>query len=134
MADPIRIVQPGPGAKNKQGVPFNADVEHEVQGGPSQGVATLQYTSDPTGPWVTAHPSVGPLTAPIVPYSQQQPTFTVAGVEQNLPLYVRVGIWADGNQLENPPLLAGEVSHWGLLQVGSGDASAHPHPRTEEAG
>lgn len=114
MADPILIVDPPDGAKNVAGKSFNVVVQHQLQGGLAQGASTLQYSSEETGPWVTAQPAAGPLRAPAVPFDAQASTYTISGVTQALPLFVRVGIWPDAG-LSGNPTHAGEVAHWGVV-------------------
>lgn len=123
----LHLVNPTNGTKKPKGVVFSVNFEQQVQGGPSQGAATLQFSNSPAGPWETARSigDGGAVQANAVPWSAQNTVWQLPEAAIYEPAYVRGAVF-DDQGLTGPPFLESNVIMLGVQGMTSTPAPEDP--------
>lgn len=114
----LRLVTPATGALLITGQPFSVHFDQEGLSG--DGASTLQFSNSEGGPWTTCQPNAGPLQAPVVQWTAQNPSYQIDGCVLTGPtVWARGGVWADQG-VQGPPLWASNAARWNPKEVGGG--------------
>lgn len=110
----MQITSPPNGTTLAAGIQFGATVEQQIQGGMTQGVATLRFGNSPDGPWATARPvgEGGPLECDPVQWSGQGASFELPTAQANEAVFAQVAVWPDGNFEGEPTYFSEDEVRW----------------------